>query len=92
LKHAFVGLEAGHIRIKLRPFKAGELLLSVSDDGVGLPEAVVPQSAATFGMELIADLVDQLHGRLQVSRDGGTTFRILFPKSKASSAPGEDHK
>ena len=91
LKHAFVGHESGHIRIDLRPFNGGEFLLSVSDDGVGLPAAIVPQSATTFGMELIADLVDQLHGRLQVSRDGGTTFRILFPKRKASSAQREDH-
>jgi two-component sensor histidine kinase len=84
LKHAFQGKERGEIRIALIPVSAGEILLSVSDDGVGFPLGVVPQAAETFGMQLIADLVNQLHGSLQINGDAGTTVRIVFPRGEES--------
>jgi two-component sensor histidine kinase len=31
-------------------------------------------------MQVIAALVDQLHGELEIRRDVGTEFRILFPQ------------
>ncbi len=90
LKHAFQGRDRGRIRIEMLPVGEGDIRLSVSDDGVGLPPSIEPQSGETFGMQLIADLVDQLHGKAQVIRDGGTTFRITFPKGAASPAPRKD--
>jgi two-component sensor histidine kinase len=90
LKHAFRGRDRGRIRIELSPVDGGEILLNVSDDGVGLPPGIEPRSGNTFGMQLIADLVDQLHGSVEVSRDAGTTVRILFPASKANSPQGKD--
>lgn len=90
LKHAFRGRERGEIRIELRPFNGGEILLSVSDDGVGLSPDIEPQSGETFGMQLIADLVDQLHGSVQVNRDAGTTVRIVFPTDEARLALRKD--
>lgn len=79
LKHAFQGRDRGSIRVELVPVTEAEALLSVSDDGVGLPPSIIPESAETFGMQLIVALVDQLHGRLEVCRQGGTTMRIIFP-------------
>lgn len=37
-KHAFVGRDAGLVKIRLRGRDDGTVVLSVSDDGVGLPE------------------------------------------------------
>ena len=91
LKHAFRGRDRGEIRIELLPLSGGEILLSVSDDGVGLLPGIEPQSGQTFGMQLIADLVDQLHGSVQVSRDAGTTVRVVFPAGKASPPQWKDH-
>jgi two-component sensor histidine kinase len=82
LKHAFRGRGEGNIHVELVPLTEGEALLCVSDDGVGLPPDVNPETASTFGMQLIVALVDQLHGRLEVSRQAGTTVRIVFPLAK----------
>ena len=91
LKHAFRGRERGKIQIELLPFNEGEVLLRVSDNGVGLPSGIEPQSGDTFGMQLIADLVDQLHGKVQVHRDAGTTFRIVFPVSEVTPVHKRKH-
>jgi PAS domain S-box-containing protein len=86
LKHAFHEQDKGEIRIKLLPLSSGDIQLSVSDDGIGLPTGIAPQSGETFGMQLIADLVDQLRGSVQINRDAGTTVQVVFPMSKAIPA------
>jgi two-component sensor histidine kinase len=86
LKHAFRGRDRGRIQIDLRPIYGREILLSVSDDGIGLPRGIDPRSGESFGMQLIADLVDQLHGRVEVDREVGTTVRIVFPMNGVRSA------
>jgi len=74
-----VPFEGGIIRIELLRVTEGEVLLCVSDNGNGLPPPVDPETSETFGMQLVTALVDQLHGSLEVNRDAGTTFRIVFP-------------
>jgi len=81
LKHAFMGEALGEIRISLLLVNEREVLLSVSDNGSGLPKEIDPNSSETFGMQLIADLVDQLHGSVTVNRDAGTSIRIVFPSN-----------
>jgi two-component sensor histidine kinase len=90
LKHAFQGRDRGQIRIELRPVNGSKILLGVSDDGVGLPPEIDPRAGETFGMQLIADLVDQLHGSVQVNRDAGTAVQIVFPKGVASPAQSKE--
>jgi PAS domain S-box-containing protein len=80
LKHAFVGRGHGRVRIELTALTEAEVLLSVADDGIGLPSDIEPGNSKTFGMQVIAALVDQLHGELEVRRHAGTEFRILFPQ------------
>jgi PAS domain S-box-containing protein len=91
LKHAFRGKECGKIRIELLPVNEGKILLSVRDDGVGLPPGIEPQSGDTFGMQLIADLVDQLHGSVRIERNPGTTFRIVFPTDQKTRTERKDY-
>lgn len=82
LKHAFQGRAEGYIQVELTAMEDGHAALSISDDGVGLPLQVNPDAAATFGMQLIAALVDQLHGRIHIERQPGTQVRIIFPLEK----------
>jgi PAS domain S-box-containing protein len=82
LKHAFRGRERGRIRIELLPVGAGEALLHVGDDGVGLPQGVGLDTTGSFGMELVAAMVDQLHGTVAIDRHGGTAYRIVFPLAR----------
>jgi len=53
-------------------------ILTVSDNGIGLPENFNVESADTLGLQLISILVDQLDGRLELERDSGTEFIIRF--------------
>lgn len=82
LKHAFQGRECGCIRIELCPVGEHDVQLAVSDDGIGLPDDIHPETAASFGLELVTALVEQLHGTLQVQRGPGTTISVLFPLAK----------
>ena len=80
LKHAFKGRERGRIRIKLHMVAEDEILLAVSDDGIGLSPSTEPGTTATFGMQLVGALVNQLHGKFSIHREAGTTIRIVFPQ------------
>lgn len=81
LKHAFPDGGHGCISVGLHHVSDEEALLNVSDDGVGLPASVDPETSPTFGMQVIVALVEQLHGTLEVERSQGTAFRIRFPSS-----------
>lgn len=77
-KHAFPDARCGTIDVTLSR-QGGRLLLSVADDGVGLPEELDYRNAQTLGLQLVSALVAQLDGSLEVKRDAGTRFTISFP-------------
>jgi two-component sensor histidine kinase len=78
LEHAFVGRAAGTVRIRLGRGPQ-ELVVEVSDDGVGLPAA----RPASLGLQIVETLVrDDLHGRVTFTGDAaGTTVLIRLPAS-----------
>ena len=86
LKHAFPERNEGEIRIilhreesKTEDNKSTYYTLSVSDNGVGIPEYLeIDDVVDTLGMQLINSLVDQLYGKLELKRDKGTEFIIKF--------------
>lgn len=83
LKHAFPDNRKGSIMISLRKTDGGHYELSVSDDGVGLPNEFDLDKSASLGMHLIHNLVKgQLQGNLEIKRDGGTTFKITFGETR----------
>jgi len=86
LRHAFADGRAGRVTVALRGAAEGDIELVVSDDGVGLPEAVSPATASTLGLPLADHLVRQLGGTLQVesSPGAGATFRVRFSAQTAS--------
>lgn len=77
-KHAFRNRAGGVIRIGLVRDGADKVVLSVSDDGVGMPQGIAPGQSSTFGMQLIAALVQQLHGTIELQCHQGTTWKIAF--------------
>jgi len=56
------------------------ITLVVADNGVGIPENIDPLRVETLGMQLIVSLAAQLHGTWSLSRDGGSTWTIRFPR------------
>jgi PAS domain S-box-containing protein len=79
LKHAFDGRESGRIRVELRE-DGPDVLLSVSDDGVGVAADFDAQRAGTLGLDLVAALVEQLRGKLTIEHASGATFRVRFSR------------
>ena len=89
LKYAFPEDSAGRIEIRMihRVFTGknrppGEFVLTVKDNGVGLPAGIDPKNAQSMGLKIVAALTRQLAGKLEVNREEGTTFRIAFPAPK----------
>ena len=78
IKHAFPD-GTGCIDINLLPDK-DEYILTVSDDGIGLPDDIDPFESNSLGLKLVNSLSIQLEGELEVCRDFGTSFILKFKK------------
>ena len=82
LEHAFPQGRGGEIHVGLQGDGRDHLILTVADDGVGLPSAIDLSAPRTMGLELVTTLAEQLDGTIELTRDGGTRFRIRFPDTK----------
>ncbi len=78
-KHAYPHRRKGEILVGLLPAPEQQLLLRVSDSGVGLAPEEDPRRAETLGLLLVRNLARQLDGRMSVSGGNGTVFEIVFP-------------
>ncbi len=78
LKHAFPGARKGQIVVKMNMNKKGRYTLIVRDTGVGLPELLDFRKPETLGLQLVNDLVNQIGGTIELDREGGTIFTIIF--------------
>ncbi len=78
LKHAFPDGKSGRVRVAFHELDDKEYELVVSDDGVGLPLEMDITRTDSLGMQLVFLIVEQLKGKIEVSREGGTGFHILF--------------
>jgi len=95
LKHAFPDRNEGTIQIKLHreeseDCKSTSFILTVSDNGIGIPENLEIEDLDSLGMQLVTTLVDQLDGELELKRNNGTEFTIRFTvteKDNWASAP-----
>ena len=79
LKHAFSHGSRGAIEVALTRGADGQITLSVEDDGVGLPQDFDVHAARSLGVQLVVTLVEQLEGRLELSREPATRWTITFP-------------
>jgi len=71
--------------VSAAPASDGTVALSISDDGVGLPEGFVESRHAGVGLKLVRSLVEGVGGRIEMSSSElGLTFRIDLPRSGAA--------
>lgn len=77
-RHAFPGKRPGTIKVAMT-VQAGRAHLTISDDGVGLPEGRLSGTGTDLGGLLIAGFVRQLHGSLSIRANSGTHLDIEFP-------------
>jgi len=78
LKHAFPEGRSGTVLVTLRREKDGILKLCVKDDGVGFPDSLDIRGAASFGLQIVNLLLDQLDASIEIDRTNGTAFTITF--------------
>lgn len=76
-RHAFIDGRNGVITISMER-QDGQLLLTVSDNGVGLPADLDCRKARTLGLQLVGALVKQLNGTMEIGAGTGTMFQVTF--------------
>jgi PAS domain S-box-containing protein len=78
-KHAFMGRQYGTVTVVLRK-ENGTIRITISDDGIGIPENVDISRATSLGLKLMRSLVLQLQGTLTIeSTDRGSVVNVEFP-------------
>lgn len=83
LKYAFPDSRAGTIRIAFTAIEDNWLRLEIGDDGVGLPPEFGVGLTTSLGLTLVNTLVNQISGRIDLQRKGGTKYIIEFTDSAA---------
>jgi PAS domain S-box-containing protein len=79
LKHAFSARQRGAITVRLTSQRGGAIVLTVSDDGDGLPESFDPAASKSLGMRLVRALTGQLGGTFTFQNNPGACFQVSFP-------------
>lgn len=83
LKYAFVGIAADdsaehQVLLRLQTLSTNKYLLSVSDNGVGLPDNFNIEESESLGLKLVTSLVQQIDGVLEVHPKNLTEYKIIF--------------
>ncbi len=82
LKHAFPEGRGGEVLIEICPDGDSNIIVKVSDNGIGFPEEIDFRNTESLGLQLVMTLVGQLRGDIELEKGAGTGFRITFPANK----------
>lgn len=77
-KYAFVNRPGGVISIHFKNIIDDEFLLTVADNGIGIPAEVNILKTKSLGMKILHKLVQQIDGELKSDFSNGTKFIIQF--------------
>ncbi|CAA7620563.1 sensor histidine kinase [Magnetospirillum sp. UT-4] len=86
LKHAFPDQRPGRLRIGLER-SGGEIVVSVADNGPGLPAGFDPEKGGNMGLRLLRGLAAQLGGSVAFASGAGTTVTLRFPSVCGAATP-----
>lgn len=87
IKHAFDFGQAGVIHIKLEETYSSQYLLTVQDNGRGIPPGLDVENSERLGMGILQGFARSMHGQLSVSTAAGgvgTAVRMSFPFTSSS--------
>jgi two-component sensor histidine kinase/tetratricopeptide (TPR) repeat protein len=85
LKYAFTDQEEGHIQLKIEQ-EGSDVVLSVSDNGKGVPFTSLPDRSESLGLQLIKSFSEKLNATVDISNVNGTSFQIRFDPGEMSVA------
>jgi PAS domain S-box-containing protein len=78
IKYAFPANRGGQVNIQFSINPAGQYILQVQDDGIGIPETIDITQTDSLGLQLVSAFTNQLRGTLELERYCGSTFKITF--------------
>jgi two-component system, sensor histidine kinase PdtaS len=78
IEHGFAGREAGMLHMDLERSGADEIVLTVQDNGHGLPPGFDLKQAKSLGLRIVQSLAQQIGARLEFFSEQGTTCRLTF--------------
>ncbi len=81
IKYAFPIKADGVITIALAKNATGHLVLTIADNGIGLPDGFDVAAQHSLGMNLITTLCEQMEGVLDIQGRGGTRIQITMAMS-----------
>ncbi|MBX7185748.1 MAG: GAF domain-containing protein [Vicinamibacteria bacterium] len=87
LRHGFGNGRTGDLWISLQPSQNGEFVLTVRDNGPGLPEDFEDRRRQSLGLQLVSDLARQLQGRLNV-QGPQAQFEVTLTPTRLDPATG----
>jgi two-component sensor histidine kinase len=87
IKYAFPDNRAGIITISLSNTAAGHYLLSVADNGIGMPADADTKRPGSLGMSLMVGLSEDLDGHFSIENNNGTTVKISFENNPDARRP-----
>lgn len=79
MKYAFTENRRGHIDISLKHQNQGQLLVCISDDGVGIPDDFDIENTQSLGLQLVQLLSEQISAELTIHRKNPTSFSLIVP-------------
>ena len=80
VRHGLPGVQGGRILINLAEV-GGNVVIEVTDNGVGLPALFELERDSGLGMKVVRGIVEEeLGGSLDIEGNGGVTLRAKFPK------------
>jgi two-component sensor histidine kinase len=81
MKYAFPDGESGEISISFHQVD-DKYILEVKDNGIGIPKDLDIVNAKSLGLQLVTSLTDQINGDLELNRENGTDFKIIFKEKE----------
>ncbi|MFW6365604.1 MAG: PAS domain S-box protein [Spirochaetota bacterium] len=83
VKYAFPDARKGKIRVLLNVDSDESLRLTISDNGVGLPDDFDPENNSGLGLRTAIDLIQfQLGGTLSIINKNGLSFIMTIPQNR----------
>ena len=79
LKHAFVHDDQGTIWVRVQKEREDRVMMEVADNGVGFPADLDFRRTGSLGLQVVVSLVQNLGGEIELKRENGTVFQIVFP-------------
>jgi len=77
MKYAFNGKDNGVITISAF-LNEKHVIISIADNGNGMPESISLENSTGFGMQLVGMLTKQIGGSIKIERENGTEFVLEF--------------